>query len=147
MDNLIIKHSIQKQTSYIRLNPDNSNVPDSQKSQYILDINWKKPVRKARTLNIYWTMLIILIVLIDIYCKYIYIRQYFPRTNSILDVLLITEIIDSITCIWKQKFINTYILSLICFAKIDLSEQSCIEVKTWDVMKSPFQAKHITCNS
>jgi hypothetical protein len=40
-----------------------------------------------------------------------------------------------------------YALSLICFARKDISEQSLIEVATWDVkwdaMRNPFRAKHI----
>ena len=47
---------------------------------------------------------------------------------------------------YHSKMHILYILSLICLARMDLSEHYHIEGKAWDVwdvMRNPFQAKHI----
>jgi hypothetical protein len=45
-----------------------------------------------------------------------------------------------IHCTW---YIYIYILSLICFVRMDFSGQHYIEGEEWDAMRNPFWAKHI----
>jgi hypothetical protein len=67
-----------------------------------------------------------------------------PIARAVIMKVEIFMSVDSENIYWWdqmkcEKVTDTYILLWICFARMDFSEQSRIEVEAW----SPFRAKHI----